>query len=483
MAKKTNTLNDKIKSLLAEDFGSEGKSYSDYREWRRAVRSENPEASFTGDENSSKATVDGSEVGSWNGTSGTCGTTTEAKKDDKPEGDEDDLSADLDKPEDDLDMGAGKDDKFGAADLGADLDSHPEPDGDEDGKGKPDGDADNLSADLEGGEGDSDDDIKLDDLHGAGEEGEDDIKLGDLDGDTKTTDDDVTVVVVSPEHLDQTDEKGDSVDDEDEDNKFKKDKDMSTESHIKALLSGQDNLSEDFKQKTKVIFEAAINEQVKAHKKVVTEQVVAQYNDKLKAAKKQLQEQLNVKAQQIEDDLTESVTGFLQVMVERWVRDNQVALERNMRSELTEGFIDGLKNLFEEHYIDVPEKKFDLIEAQETQIRKLEEKLQQAHADASKALNESTELQRKFVIAEASKGLTDTQKVKLNKLVESVDFEDADKFGTKVGMLVESYFAESKSTRKEPVRQQLVEDIQEQPKGDAFVSGIAQMMARMNPSV
>jgi len=193
---------------------------------------------------------------------------------------------------------------------------------------------------------------------------------------------------------------------------------------INALVADED-LSEEFKAKAKTIFEASVSAKVK----------------ELSAEKEaQLEEEQNQKIEEIKDDLSEKVDSYLNYVSESWVKENELAIERGLKSELTEDFINGLKKLFEEHYVEVPEDKFDVVEELAARLDDMEDKLNEEVASNISALQDIEELQREKIISEASKDLADSEIEKLKELAEDVDYEDEGNFVEKVSTLKEAYF-------------------------------------------
>ena len=216
---------------------------------------------------------------------------------------------------------------------------------------------------------------------------------------------------------------------EDEDEEVKKESyDIDMTDDIEALVSDED-LSEDFKVKAKTIFEAAVASKVK-------EQLVEK--------EAELEEELNLKVEEVKDDLTEKVDSYLNYVSESWVSENELAIERGLKSELTEDFINGLKKLFEEHYVEVPEDKFDVVEELANRLDEMEDKLNEEVASNITAQQDIEELKREKIISEASIDLADTQVEKLKALAEDIDFESEENFVEKVSTLKESYFGAEK---------------------------------------
>lgn len=193
---------------------------------------------------------------------------------------------------------------------------------------------------------------------------------------------------------------------------------------MEALFNGEE-LTEEFKAKAETIFEAAVMARVTAE--------VARLEEEFEAT---LAEQV---AQNTEG-LVEQVDGYLGYIAEQWIAQNELALERGMKSEILEGFVSGLKDLFEEHYIDIPEERFDALGEMESMISELEEKLNEqlaANVEMSKTISEQ---KRQTIVNDLSEGLTDTETEKFMSLVEELSFEDANSFETKVKTIRENYF-------------------------------------------
>ena len=224
------------------------------------------------------------------------------------------------------------------------------------------------------------------------------------------------------EAKDETDEMSDEDDEDEEVKKESYEVDMSDD--IEALVADED-LSEDFKSKAKTIFEAAVASKVKEK----VSEVETQYEETTKEA-----------IEEIKEDLTEKVDSYLNYVAESWVSENELAIERGLKTELTEDFINGLKKLFEEHYVEVPEDKFDVVEELANRLDENEDKLNSEVAENIKLSQDIEELKREKIISEASNDLADSEQEKLKELTEDVDFEDAEKFQEKVSTLKEAYF-------------------------------------------
>ena len=246
-----------------------------------------------------------------------------------------------------------------------------------------------------------------------------------VEEEVEETEDSVEEAKKSTKEMDDMDDE----DEEEEDEEVKKESyDIDMTDDIEALVSDED-LSEGFKDKAKTIFEAAVAAKVK-------EQLVEK--------EAELEEELNKKVEEVKEDLTEKVDSYLNYVSESWVSENELAIERGLKSELTEDFINGLKKLFEEHYVEVPEDKFDVVEELANRLDEMEDKLNEEVAGNIQAQQDIEELKREKIISEASVDLADTQVEKLKALAEEVDFENEENFVEKVSTLKESYFGSEK---------------------------------------
>ena len=198
----------------------------------------------------------------------------------------------------------------------------------------------------------------------------------------------------------------------------------SLEDDINALVEGEE-LSEDFKAKAATIFEAAINSKVSG----IKEQLVASYEEKL------VEEVASIK-----EELKDRVDSYLEYVADEWIAENQLAVESGLKEEMTESFISGMKSLFEEHYVTIPEEKYDVIESMVDKLDEMEGKLNE-QIEKNIALNKRlAESVSDVVFAEVTEGLAQTQKDKLAGLVDNVEFESETAYREKLETLKESYF-------------------------------------------
>ena len=198
---------------------------------------------------------------------------------------------------------------------------------------------------------------------------------------------------------------------------------------VKALVSSDADLSEEFKDKAAMIFETAVKTRIQEQTKILE----ARYEEKL-----------SVETETVKEAMVEKVDSYLNYVVEEWMKENELAVERGIRTEIAEDFITGLKDLFKEHYIDVPEEKYNVLDDLTTQNKKLEEKLNNEiskNVDLTKQVSESAKAK---AIDEVSTDLADTEKEKFEKMAENVEYDSADKFREKLETIKESYFPKSK---------------------------------------
>ena len=222
-------------------------------------------------------------------------------------------------------------------------------------------------------------------------------------------------------------------------------KEIKVKEDVDALVSGENQLSDEFKDKASTIFEAAVKSKVRTE----IERLEDEYS-------KELTEQ----SDKAKDELVEKVDSYLDYVVQEWMKENELAIERGLKGEISEDFIAGLKQLFEDHYIDVPDEKYDVLEAQSKKIEELEEQLNSQIEKDKELHSEIGELTKDSIIKDVSDDLVDTEVEKFKGLVEDVDYSDAESYKSKLETLKESYFpksAEEQSTNEtsddEPVNE------------------------------
>jgi hypothetical protein len=204
---------------------------------------------------------------------------------------------------------------------------------------------------------------------------------------------------------------------------------------VAALVEGEE-LSEEFKTKAATIFEAAVVTRVKEEISKIQEQYDAQLVEEF------------VK---IKEELVEKVDGYLGYVAEQWIKQNELALESGIKAELAESFIDGMKRVFEEHYVDVPAEKYDILGDLESKVQELEGKLNETVNANIEMTKQIAQMERAGIVAELSDGLTDTEAEKFATLASEIACEDVDSYTKKLQTIRESYFKETKPVAKDSV--------------------------------
>jgi len=212
---------------------------------------------------------------------------------------------------------------------------------------------------------------------------------------------------------------------------------------IANIFSGDTNLSEEFKTQASSIFEAA---------------VIARVNNEVEAITEELVEQAAEEIEGIKEALVEKVDSYLNYVVEQWMQDNEIAVEKGLRTEVAEDFMLGLKNLFQEHYFEVPEDRVDVLEDMAAKVDEAAAQLDETLMANIELKTELDALKRDRIVEQAARGLTATDAEKLGKLLEGVDFDNADLFTQKVSVIKESYFGGTKPNSPEKMLQESLQD-------------------------
>ena len=256
-------------------------------------------------------------------------------------------------------------------------------------------------------------------------------------------------------------------DEEDEVDEVKKEaiekrvKEVDVAEHVEALVNGEGDLSEEFKRKAATVFEAAVKSKIRT-------EIVRLENE--------YEEKLKEDVQSATEEMTDKVDTYLNYVTEEWMKENELAIERGLKGEIAEDFISGLKQLFEDHYIDIPDEKYDVLEAQSEKISELESKLSETIEKNVSLKDNNATLVKEQVISEVSEDLADTEIEKFKSLIDDVDYSDEDSFREKLGTLKESYFPKtpiSESTETvDDVETGTAQDIDLTPSMDAYMSAI-----------
>ena len=217
-------------------------------------------------------------------------------------------------------------------------------------------------------------------------------------------------------------------------------KEIDVKEHVDALMNGEGDLSEEFKRKAATVFEAAVKSKVRDEVSRLEDEYKSELDESIKSTK---------------TELTEKVDNYLNYVVEEWMKENELAIERGLKGEIAEDFISGLKQLFEDHYVDIPDEKYDVLEAQSDKITELENKLNESMEKIIELNGKTSSLVREQVISESTSDLADTEIEKFKSLTDDVEFTTEESFKEKLDTLKESYFPKSK-----PVETQTVDDVE-----------------------
>ncbi len=209
---------------------------------------------------------------------------------------------------------------------------------------------------------------------------------------------------------------------------------INVQDDVQALVQGEEGLSEEFKQKATTIFEAAV------HAKVV---------DEVNARMEEQAKEQEAGSQEFQKELTEKVDGYLTYVVEEWMKENELAIERGIRSELVEDFMSGIKTLFTEHYIDLPEEKVDMFDDLFTKVEDLETSLDEEINRGVELQKELAQFKKDDALKQSTKDLADTDSEKIAKLAEGIEFENTEQYIEKLSVLKESYFPKADSVTSE----------------------------------
>ncbi len=231
-----------------------------------------------------------------------------------------------------------------------------------------------------------------------------------------------------------------------------------------SAIFGED-ISEEFKQKATSIFEAA---------------VIAKVNNEMENVSKALEEKYAEEFSEYKQSIVEKVDAYMNYVVETYMEENKLSIEQGLRTEIAEDFITGLKALFKEHYIEVPEEKYDVMSELQGRVAELEDDLSKQIENNVSLKAEATNLQKDLIIKEMSGDLADTEVKKLTKLLEGVEFDGADIYKEKVSVIKENYFPRDKDTKQAVNSQTLVEDTSEEQsvESDSTVSAYAKALSR-----
>lgn len=249
----------------------------------------------------------------------------------------------------------------------------------------------------------------------------------------ETTEEEIEVVeeeVISEEDLEEQACDMEAEPTKKESKKKEKKEKMDVQEDVDALLYGED-LSEEFKVKAATIFEAAVMGRVNAEVATLEEAFDARLEEEAKLAK---------------EEIIEKVDGYLNFIVEQWMSDNEIAIENGLKLDIFEGFVQGMKGLFEEHYIEVPEERFDVVGDLQEQVNFLESKLDESLETNVTMAKQLSEMARDSITDDFCTSMTDTEVEKFKALAEELSFESADSYTAKLQIIKENYFNRKPTT-------------------------------------
>ena len=241
-------------------------------------------------------------------------------------------------------------------------------------------------------------------------------------------------------------------------------KEVDVTEHVEALVNGEGDLSEEFKRKAATVFEAAVKSKIRTEIERLEEEYESKLNENVESAT---------------EEMVEKVDTYLNYVTEEWMKENEIAVERGLKGEIAEDFISGLKQLFEDHYIDVPDEKYDILEAQSEKISELEGKLSETIEKNVSLKDNNAKLVREQVISEVSEDLADTEVEKFKSLTEDVDYSDEESFREKLDTLKENYFPKQSVAEAETVddvETGTAQDVDLTPSMDAYTAAIGRTL-------
>jgi hypothetical protein len=264
------------------------------------------------------------------------------------------------------------------------------------------------------------------------------------EGSEKETEDKVdsdkkTDKIVSAEDDEDEDDEDEDDEEEDEDDEEEDEDDEKNESFSVEQIFAGEELSEDFKNKVSALIEAVIADRVSKHK--------AKLDEKFELAKVELVQSTLTESEELKEGLVDKIDGYLDYVVEQWMENNELALERGIRGELFESFMTGMKNLFEEHHVNVSDEQLDVIEEMKSELSALSSRLDEMTEQNVELMQVIKEVERQSQIAEAAEGLSDLDVEKFKILAEELVFEDGESFARKLDVVRENFFSKTESKK------------------------------------
>lgn len=252
----------------------------------------------------------------------------------------------------------------------------------------------------------------------------------------------------------------------------------SVKEDLALLFGGSDDLTEDFRIKTEALFEAAVSTRVSMEVARIEEAFEAKQSELEEAFEATLEESIV----EIKEEMVENVDNYLNYAVAEWIAENKLAIENNIKTQIAESFMVNLKNVFEEHYVNIPDEQVDVVEAMSTELEDLKaqvNEMTEKNLELSRIVNEK---EVETVTSSISEGLTDTQKDKFKKLTEAINYSNVDEFRKKVAIIKETYFP-SKSEVKVVQDQLLSESVEEPEKAPTIDPGMQMYVSSISKTL
>lgn len=252
----------------------------------------------------------------------------------------------------------------------------------------------------------------------------------------------------------------------------------SVKEDLALLFGGSEELTEDFRSRTETLFEAAVNTRLAIEVAKIEEAFEAKEAELTEAFETALEESIV----EIKEEMVENVDNYLNYAVAEWIAENKLAIENNIKTQIAESFMASLKNVFEEHYVDIPDDQVDVVESMATELEDLKAQINEMtekNLELSKIVNEK---EVEEITSSISEGLTDTQKDKFKKLTEAINYSDVEEFRKKVAIIKETYFP-SKSEVKVVQDQLLSESVEEPEQAPAIDPGMQMYVSSISKTL
>lgn len=257
----------------------------------------------------------------------------------------------------------------------------------------------------------------------------------------------------------------------------------SVKEDLELLFGGSNDLSEDFRMQVSTLFEAAVSTRVNIEKAKIVEDF-----ETLEAElKEEYQKTLDESIEEIKTEMVENVDNYLNYAVAEWIAENKLAVESNIRTQIAESFMANLKNVFEEHYVDIPDDRVDVVEALAAELEEVKAQLEESLNENAELIRVVSESEINDIVLTVSEGMTDTQKDKFTKLTEAINYSDVEEFRKKVSIIKETYFPKNNVEVKVAKDQLLSESVEEpettkvssiDPNMQMYVSSISKILKK-----